>query len=177
MEFLKSDLYFRNYEHLKLWCFSRGLDQKILRVLLLELQLIVIPLSLNIFIQYFAVKRKAPCWTKQHRKFFTGDLWTLVNRCYKATCFSCAFKHDNILNTYNSNSATSIDFICKGWCYGDTTESRSPMLIFELQAKKINCLYNSIWPLKKFCSSKIFGKNIIMKLKQLNFFNSIQFFN
>jgi len=22
-----------------------------------------------------------------HRKFFTGDLWTLVNRCYKAICF------------------------------------------------------------------------------------------
>ena len=37
---------------------------------------------LNIFIQYFAVKWKAPCWRKQHRKFFTGDLWTLVNRCY-----------------------------------------------------------------------------------------------
>ena len=35
LEFLKSDLYFRNYEHLKFWCFSRGLDQKILGVLLL----------------------------------------------------------------------------------------------------------------------------------------------
>ena len=69
------------------------------------------PLSLNIFIQYFAVKWKAPCWTKQHRQFFTGDLWTLVNHCYKATCFSCGFKHDDISNTYDSNSATSIDFI------------------------------------------------------------------
>jgi len=38
-----------------------GLDQKILGVLLLELQLIVTPLSLNIFIQYFAVKWKVPC--------------------------------------------------------------------------------------------------------------------
>jgi len=104
------DLYFQNYEHLKFW-FSRGLDQKILGVLLLVLQLTVIPLSLNSFIQYFAVKWKAPSWTKQHRKFFTGDLWTLVNCCYKGKCFSCAFKHDNILNTYNSNSATSIDFI------------------------------------------------------------------
>jgi len=28
-----------------------------------------------------------------------------------ATRFSCAFKHDHILNSYNSNSATSIDFI------------------------------------------------------------------
>jgi len=87
------------------------LDQKIIGYLLLELQLSVTPLSLNIFIQYFAVRWKAPCWTKQHRKFFTGDLWTLVNRCYKATCFSRAFKHDDILNTYNSNSATSINFI------------------------------------------------------------------
>jgi len=51
-------------------------------------------------------------------EFFTGDLWTLVNRCYKETCFLCAFKHDNILNIYYSNSAISIDFIflCKGWC-------------------------------------------------------------
>jgi len=64
--------------------------------MLLELQLIVTPFSLNIFIQYFAVKYKAPCWTKQHRKFFTGDLWTLVNHCYKATCFLCAFKLDDI---------------------------------------------------------------------------------
>jgi len=93
------------------WCFSRGLDQKILGILLLEFQLIVTPLYLNIFVQYFAVKWKAPCWTNQHRKFFTGDFWTLVNRCYKATCFSCAFKHDDIINTCNSNSATSIDFI------------------------------------------------------------------
>ena len=138
LEFLKLELYFRNYEHLKFWYFSRGLDKKILGVLLLELQLIVIPLSLNIFIQYFAVKWKVPCWTKQHWKFFTGDVWTLVNCCYKATCFSFAFKHDDILKTYNSNSATLIDFIflCKGWCYGDTAVSWSPMLIFELQAKK-----------------------------------------
>jgi len=114
LEFLKSDLYFRNYEHLKFWCFSRGLDQKILGVLLLELQLLVTPLSLNIFIQYFTVNWKPPCWTKQHRMFFTDDLWTLVNHCYEATCFSCAFKHDDILNTYNSNSATSIDFIFYG---------------------------------------------------------------
>ena len=90
--FLKSDLYFQNYEHMKFWCFSGGLDQKILVVLLLELQLIVTPSSLNIFIQYFAIKWKAPCWTKQHTKFFTGDIWTLVYRCYKATCFSCALK-------------------------------------------------------------------------------------
>ena len=113
LEFLKSDLYFRNYEHLK-FCFSRELDQKIVGVLLLELQLIVTPLSLNVFIQYLTMKWKAPCWTKQHRKFFTGDLWTLVNRCYKATCFSCAFKHDDILNTYNSNSATSIFYVRAG---------------------------------------------------------------
>ena len=82
LEFLKSDLYFWNYEHLKFWCFSRGLDQKILGVLLLELWLSVTPLSLNMFVQYFAVRWKAPCWRKQHRKFFTSDLWTLVNRCY-----------------------------------------------------------------------------------------------
>jgi len=44
-------------------------------------------LSLNIFFQYFSVKCKIPCWTKQGRKFFTGDLWSLVNHCYKATCF------------------------------------------------------------------------------------------
>jgi len=61
LEFLKLDLYFWNYKHLKFWCFSRGLDQKILRVLLLELQLIVTPLSQIIFIQYSAVKWKAPC--------------------------------------------------------------------------------------------------------------------
>ena len=95
--------------------FFMRIGWKILGVLLLELQLIVTPLcsllsALNIFIQYFAVKWKAPCWTQQDRKFFTGDLWTLVNRCYKAACFSCAFKHDDRLNTYNSNSATSIDF-------------------------------------------------------------------
>jgi len=58
------------------WCFSRGLDQEIFGVLLLELQLIFTPLSLNIFIQYFAVKWNPPCWTKQHRTFFTGDLST-----------------------------------------------------------------------------------------------------
>ena len=110
LEFLKSDLYFQNYEHLKFWCFLRELDQKIIGVLLLKLQLIVTPLSLNIFIQYFAVKWKAPCSTKQHTKFFTGDLWTLVNHCYKATIFSCAFKHDDILNTYNPNSTSSVDF-------------------------------------------------------------------
>jgi len=69
LEFLKSDLYFQNYEHLKFWCFSRGLDQNILGVLLLELQLIVTPLSLNIFIQYFAIKWKASCWIKQHKVF------------------------------------------------------------------------------------------------------------
>jgi len=111
LEFLISGLYYRNYEHLKFWCFLRELDQKNLGVLLLELQLIVTPLSLNIFIQYFAAKWKAPCWTKQHRQFFTGDLWTVVSRWNKARCFSCAFKHDDILNTHNSNSATSIDFI------------------------------------------------------------------
>jgi len=33
--------------------FLRGLDQKILRYLLLELQLSITPLSLNIFIYYF----------------------------------------------------------------------------------------------------------------------------
>ena len=67
---------------------------------------------------------------QNNTKFFTGYLWTLVNRCYKATCFSCAFKHDNILNTYNSNSGTSIDFnfLCTGWCYEDSTVSWSPML-------------------------------------------------
>jgi len=104
----------------------------------MEPQLIVTLLSLNIFIQYFAVKWKDLCWTKQHSKFSTGDLWTLVNHCYKATCSSCAFKHDDILNTYESNSATSIDFIflCKTCCYGDTTVSWSPMLIFDHQAKK-----------------------------------------
>ena len=111
LEFLKSDLYFQNYEHMKFWCFSRGLDQKILGDMLLELQLSVTTLSLNIFIQYFVVRWKAPCWTKQHWKFFTGDLWTLVNYCYKATCFSCAFKHDDIWISYNLNSATSIYFI------------------------------------------------------------------
>ena len=111
LELKKSDLYFRKYEHLKFWGFLRELDQKIHGLLLLELQLIVTHLSLNIFIQYFAIKWKAPCWTKQHRKFFTGDLWTLVNRCYKATCFSCAFEHKDIINTYNSNSATSSHFI------------------------------------------------------------------
>ena len=51
------------------WCFLRGLDQKIIGVLLLELQLIITPLSLNIFIQYFAVKWKAPRLTKQHKVF------------------------------------------------------------------------------------------------------------
>ena len=152
LEFLISDLYFQNYEHLKFWCISRELDQKILGVLLLELQLIVTPLSLNIFIHYFAVKWKAPCWTKQHRKFFTGDLWTLVNHCYKATCFSCAFKHDDILNTYNSNSANSIDFIFFNvragvmeilLCLGHSC------LFLNFRQKKL-CLYNSMYPLKNF---------------------------
>ena len=174
LEFLKSDLYFWIYEHLKFWCFSRGLDQKILGVLLLELQLIVIPLSLNIFIQHFAVKWKAPCWTKQHRKFFTGDLSTLVNRCYKATRFSCAFKHDDILNTYNSNSATSIDFIfyVRAGVMEILLYFGHPYLFLNFRQK--NCLCNSIYPLK-FFFLKIFKKNIIMKLKKLNFFNSICF--
>jgi len=69
LELFKWDMYFWNYEHLKFWCFSRGLDQKILGILLLELQLNVTLLSLNIFIQYFAVKCKALCWTKQHKVF------------------------------------------------------------------------------------------------------------
>jgi len=107
LEFLKLDLYFQNYEHLKFRLFSRGLDQKIHGILLLELQLIVTPLSLNIFIPYFAVKWKAPRWTKQHITV-TFEPWSIV---VKATCFSCAFELDDILNTYNSNSATSIDFI------------------------------------------------------------------
>ena len=87
LEFLKSDQFFRNYEHLKF-------D--------------VTPLSLNIFIQYFAVKWKAPCWTKQHRMFFTGDLWTLVNRCYKATFFHL---HANIsFQTFQVCSIPSTKF-------------------------------------------------------------------
>jgi len=53
----------------------------------LELQLIVAPISLNIFIQHFAMKCKITCWTKQDRKFFTGDVWTMVNCCYKAHVF------------------------------------------------------------------------------------------
>jgi len=91
----------------------------------LALHLMVTPTFLNVFIQYFKVKCKVPCWTKQDRKFFTGDFWTLVNCCYKAICFLCAFKHNDILNTYSSDSATSIDFIflLKGWCYGGTTVS------------------------------------------------------
>jgi len=27
-------------------------------------------------------------------------------------------------------------YLCKGWCYGGTTVSWSPMLVFELKAKK-----------------------------------------
>jgi len=104
------------------------------------------------FIQYFAVKWKAPCWTKQHRKFFTGNLWTLVNRWNKATCLSCAFKDDDILNACNSNlvqlQVTSF-FLYKGWCYGDTIVSCSHMLISELQTKKL-CIYSSTYPLKNF---------------------------
>ena len=69
---LKSDLYFWNYEHLKFWCFSRGFDQTILGVLLLELQLIVTPLSLNIYIQYFAVKWKAPAEQNNTESFSLG---------------------------------------------------------------------------------------------------------
>jgi len=61
LKFSKPDLYFQNYEHLKFWCCSRGLNQKIIGVFLLQLQLILTPLSLIIFIQYFAVKCKVSC--------------------------------------------------------------------------------------------------------------------
>jgi len=50
-------------------------------------------------------------------------------------------------------------FLCKGWCYGDTTVSWSPILIFELQVKKIISLNNSTDPFKKiFLIKKIFLK-------------------
>jgi len=45
------------------------------------------------------------------------------------------------------------------------------MLIFELQAKKIICLYNSVYPLKRFFESNIFYENIVMNQKNLVFFN------
>jgi len=84
---------------------SRKIRSKIFGILLLELQLIITHASLNIFIQYFAVKCKDSCWIKQD-KVFPADITTLINCCYKAT-----FKHDDISNTYNLNSTTSIDFI------------------------------------------------------------------
>ena len=99
----------------------------------------------------FTVKLKAPCWTKERRKFFTGDLWTLDNRCYKATCFSCAFKHDNILNTYNSNSASSIEFILFDVGAGVMEillYLGHPCLFFNFKQK--SCLHNSIYLLKNF---------------------------
>jgi len=48
--------------------------------------------------EHFTVNCKVACWTKQSFSLVTFEL--LVNCCYKITCFSCAFKHDNILNTY-----------------------------------------------------------------------------
>ena len=60
---------------------------KKIQILLLQLQLIVSPSSLNIFFQYFPIKYKLLCWTKKDRSYFTGDFWTLVNRHDKATYF------------------------------------------------------------------------------------------
>ena len=177
LEFFKSDLYFQNYEHLKFWWFSRGLDEKILGVLLLELQLTVTPLSLKIFIQYFAVKWKRPCWTKQHRKFFSGDLSTLVNCCYKATCFSCAFMHYDILNTCNSNSATSTDFIfcVRAGVMEILLFLGHPCFMFELQAKK-NVYIIVYMYLKIFFIKNIFYK-YYHEIKKLNFVTKFNFFN
>jgi len=120
--------------------------------LLMEHQLIVTPLSLNIFIHYLAVKWKVHS-EQNNTKFFTGNLWTLVNHCYEATRFSCAFKHDNILNTYNSNSATLIDlnfFNVRAVVMEILLYLGHPCLVLS-SGKKIICLYNSIHPLKKFC--------------------------
>jgi len=47
--------------------------------------------------------------------------------------FSCAFKHGDILNTYNF----FLIFLLKGWWYGDITVFGQPMLVFELEAKKL----------------------------------------
>ena len=78
----------------------------------------------------------------------------LVNRCCNATCFSCAFKHDDILNTYNSNSATSIDFIFlfEGWCYGYTSVSWSLMLMGAILLKNVGGLLG-VKPI--YCSHQV----------------------
>ena len=71
LKFLKSDLYFRNYEHLKFWCFSRGLDQKFLGVLVLELQLIATSLLyLWIFHSIFCSKVEGSMLNKTTQKVF-----------------------------------------------------------------------------------------------------------
>jgi len=88
LKFFKSDLDFPNYEPLKfLWFWKYG--WKIIGILLLVLQLIVTPISLNIFIQYFAIKCKVPCWTKQDSAVFTGDLWTLLITVIRQHVFLC----------------------------------------------------------------------------------------
>jgi len=142
-------LVFQNCEHLKSWCFSRKLEQIFFGILLLELLLNVTPISLNIFIHYFAVKCKVPCWTKQDKKFFTGDFWALVNCCYKATCFSCAFKHDDILNTYNSNNATSIFSYLRAGVMEILLYLGDPCLSFHCRLKKLS-LYTSMYQFKYF---------------------------
>ena len=66
-------------------------------------------------------------------------------------------------------------FVCTGWCYGDSAVSWSPVLISELQAKKIIRLYNSIYPFKKFFNQKYFLKILSWNLN-LIFLTKFNFF-
>jgi len=94
---------------------------------------------------------------KTTQNFFTGDLSTLVNHFIKQHVFhvlSGTMIFAIPITQKVQLRLTSI-FLCKGCCYGDTTVSWSPMLIFDLEAKKI-CSYNSIYPLKKFVIQKNF---------------------
>ena len=129
--------------------FFKMIGPKILGVLLLQLQLILTPLSLIIFIQYFAVKYKVSCWTQQNKVF---HWWPL--KPDTATRFLCAFKHDYILNTYNSNSAISIDFIfCVRAGVIEIRVHQEPSTSFKQLLPSVKVLhFGKKWDPKFFCN-------------------------
>ena len=96
LEFLKLDLYFQNSEHLKYWCFSTRLGQKIWNFAVGPYLDGHTYISEN-FHSIFDSKVQGSMLNKT-RHFFTDDLQTLVDHHYKTTSFSCAFKQYDIWN-------------------------------------------------------------------------------
>ena len=84
LEFLKSDMYFRNYEHLTLM-FFKDWTKKILEFCCWNFNWLAL-FYLWIF-SFNILQQSGRLHAEQNNtKFFTGDRLTLVNRCYVFMC-------------------------------------------------------------------------------------------